>query len=89
MTARRKGSEAHDGEEKRAWFPLFVHALNSGGIPHTPWTFDNVCTLVTSKWITRSVQLTELAGKSEWHALQQFSIVLSYALRWQDAPELS
>ena len=26
---------------------------------------------------------------SEWHVLQQLSIVLPYALRWQGAPELS
>ena len=25
-------SQAQDGEEKRAWFPLFAHVLNSGGI---------------------------------------------------------
>ena len=26
---------------------------------------------------------------SEWHVLQQLSIVLPYALRWQGTPELS
>ena len=44
-----------------AWFPLFAHALNHGGIPPAPRMFDNVCTLVTSERILNiawSVQLS-------------------------------
>ena len=29
------------GRRKRAWFPLFAHALNRGGIPPAPRTFDS------------------------------------------------
>ena len=82
-------SQARDGEEKRAWFPLFAHVLNSGGIPPALWTFDYVCTLVTLKWINVIHTVNYLAIVREWCALQQLSIVLSYVLRRQDAPELS
>ena len=48
---RRDCSQAREREEKRVWFLLFVHALNSGGIPPAPWMFVYVCTLVVSKRI--------------------------------------
>ena len=32
---------AREGEEKRAWFPLFAHALNRGGSPPAPRTFKS------------------------------------------------
>ena len=75
------------GEEKRAWFPLFAHALNRGGIPPAPRTFDSCpypCDVKadTKRYMVRTVIVVMVCVSTD------LDCALSYALKRLGTPNL-
>jgi len=54
---------------ERAWFPLFAHALNCGGIPPEPRTFDSwpyPCACCGSPMCVHSLKVWQIATQWIW-----------------------
>ena len=76
---------------ERAWFPLFAHALNRGGIPPAPRTFDSCpypCDVQadTKRYVVCTVTVVSEYGVRFYST--DLDCALSYALQRLGTPNL-